>query len=67
MAYVASLYFNENLQVVDSFKRFFFNYYNKVSKAIATYTKVVKGLSTYTKRDKGTSDYTKKDRQRGEE
>ena len=67
MAYVASRYFNENLQITDSFKRFFFNLYNKVSKAIATYTKVVKGLSTYTKRNKDTSLYTKKRRDEGEE
>lgn len=47
----------EAFAVKDSFKRFFYNLYTKISK----------GLSTYTKRNKDTSTYTKKDKERGEE
>jgi len=60
-------YFLETLSVVDSFRRFFYNLYSKISKSIATYTKKDKGTSTYTKTDKSIATYTKKDKEKGEE
>jgi len=51
------IFLSESLSVTDSFKRFFYNLYSKVSKAISTYTKI----------NKDTSDYIKKRRDEGEE